>query len=84
MATVLKDTYRALDARAAATALDAFEAGEWGRKYARPSSRAGGAPERGGAIHLCRCGAAVENPAHGSSLAARRLSVSPHLGLITR
>ena len=34
VATVLKDIYRALDAKAAAAALDAFEAGEWGRKYA--------------------------------------------------
>ncbi len=33
VATALKDIYRALDAKAAATALDAFEAGEWGRKY---------------------------------------------------
>jgi putative transposase len=33
VATALKDIYRALDATAAATALDDFEAGEWGRKY---------------------------------------------------
>ena len=33
VATALKDIYRALDATAAATALDKFEAGEWGRKY---------------------------------------------------
>lgn len=33
VATALKDIYRALDATAAATALDEFEAGEWGRKY---------------------------------------------------
>ena len=34
VATALKDIYRALDATAAAAALDAFEVGEWGRKYA--------------------------------------------------
>ncbi len=34
VATALKDIYRALDATAAAAALDAFETGEWGRKYA--------------------------------------------------
>jgi len=33
VATALKDIYRAVDATAAATALDDFEAGEWGRKY---------------------------------------------------
>lgn len=33
VATALKDIYRALDATAAAAALDDFEAGEWGRKY---------------------------------------------------
>ncbi len=33
VATALKDIYRAVDATAAAAALDAFEAGEWGRKY---------------------------------------------------
>ena len=31
--TALKDIYRAVDAAAAETALSAFEAGEWGRKY---------------------------------------------------
>ncbi len=34
VATALKEIYRALDATAAAAALDAFETGEWGRKYA--------------------------------------------------
>ena len=33
VAVALKDIYRAIDATAAATALDDFEAGEWGRKY---------------------------------------------------
>jgi putative transposase len=33
VATALKDIYRALDAAAAETALSAFEAGEWGRRY---------------------------------------------------
>ena len=34
VATALKDIYRAIDATAAAAALDGFEAGEWGQKYA--------------------------------------------------
>ena len=34
VATALKDIYRALDPAAAETALAAFEAGPWGRKYA--------------------------------------------------
>ena len=33
VATALKAIYKALDAEAGATALDAFEAGDWGRKY---------------------------------------------------
>ena len=33
VATALKDIYRAVGATAAETALDDFEAGEWGRKY---------------------------------------------------
>lgn len=33
VATALKDIYRAVDAAAAAAALDAFEAGEWGRRH---------------------------------------------------
>ena len=33
MAAALKDIYRALDAAAGETALAAFEASEWGRKY---------------------------------------------------
>jgi putative transposase len=33
VAAALKDIYRALDAAAGAAALDAFEAGHWGRKY---------------------------------------------------
>jgi putative transposase len=33
VATALKDIYRATDDLAAATALDAFEAGQWGEKY---------------------------------------------------
>ena len=33
VATALKDIYRATDDLAAATALDAFEAGPWGKKY---------------------------------------------------
>ena len=33
VATALKDIYRAIDASEAEKALDAFEAGEWGRKY---------------------------------------------------
>jgi len=33
VAAALKDIYRALDAAAGAAALDAFEAGDWGRKY---------------------------------------------------
>jgi len=33
VAAALKDIYRAVDAVAAQAALDAFEAGDWGRKY---------------------------------------------------
>jgi putative transposase len=33
VATALKESYKALDANAGAAALDAFEAGDWGRKY---------------------------------------------------
>ena len=33
VATALKDIYRATDDLAAATALDAFKAGPWGKKY---------------------------------------------------
>jgi putative transposase len=33
VAAALKEIYRALDAKAGAAALDAFEAGEWGRRY---------------------------------------------------
>jgi putative transposase len=33
VATALKDIYRAVDADAAKAALDAFEDGDWGRKY---------------------------------------------------
>lgn len=33
VATALKEIYRGLDAEAGAAALDAFEAGDWGRKY---------------------------------------------------